>query len=100
MLKEYIESHMEWSQATFGSGRHTEGLCKHIEKELQEIREAPLDLEEWVDVMILAIDGAWRAGYSTEQIIDGLQRKQRINANRLWPRVFSEYEPIEHIREV
>lgn len=57
-LEEYIEDQKEWSWATFGSGYRTEGVLKHIESELMEIREAPKDVTEWCDVVILALDGA------------------------------------------
>lgn len=99
-ITDYIQDHIAWSKQTFGPGRHTLGLCKHIEKELDEIRQAPLELEEWIDVMILAIDGAWRAGYSPLAIENALQVKQQINKNRLWGPVVSEDEPVEHVRSL
>lgn len=54
------ERAMEWSEKTFGPGMRTEGITAHIRKELLEIEEDPNSLEEWIDVMILAFDGAWR----------------------------------------
>jgi hypothetical protein len=41
------------------------GSCiKHIKKELDdEIAHDPLDLGEWIDVIILGLDGAWRTGH-------------------------------------
>jgi hypothetical protein len=72
----------------------------HVRKELKEILADPTDLEEWVDVLILAFDGAWRAGWSPQQIIDGIRDKQLANESRSWPdwRQFSEDEAIEHVR--
>lgn len=95
----YIERHRVWSLNTFGTGRKTEGIVKHIAKELDEIRAEPTNLEEWVDVMILALDGAWRAGYSAEEILNVLIYKQQINFNRQWPEISTEDEPTEHIKE-
>mgnify|MGYP001569425122 CR=1 FL=1 len=95
---EYILRHIEWSTKTFGPGRYTESILKHIAKELEEIRLLPIDLEEWVDVMILALDGAWRAGWSPTQIIQGLTEKQEKNIRRQWPAPVSEDEPIEHMK--
>lgn len=91
---------MDWSRRTFGEGRKTLGLIKHIEKELEEIRAEPRDLEEWCDVMILGIDGAWRAGFTAEQIAWALEHKQAKNMAREWPQNVPEDEPIEHKREV
>lgn len=60
------ESHLagqrRWSEATFGPGPRTLGITAHIRKELQEIEDDPTDLTEWIDVAILALDGAWRTG--------------------------------------
>lgn len=93
----------QWSDRTFGEGRRTEGVCKHIEKELEEIRQAPDDVSEWVDVMILAIDGATRAGYSGQQVIQAYHAKILANVNRQWPEPpeggFPEDQAVEHVRE-
>jgi hypothetical protein len=66
-LKDYLLRQKDWSERAFGEGRRTEGICKHIEKELAEIRAYPEDIMEWVDVAILALDGAWRAGYTPDE---------------------------------
>ena len=96
-FEDYINLQREWSERTFGDGRRTVGLCRHIEKELNEIKRSPDDLFEWIDVVILAIDGAWRAGYSPEQIIEALLEKQQVNFERRWPAPQAQYEPTEHI---
>ena len=56
----HLEGQYLWSQRTFGPGGRTLGVCDHIQKELAEIAEAPTDVMEWVDVIILALDGALR----------------------------------------
>lgn len=100
-FEEYILDHIEWSQATFGPGARTEGLLKHIRKELEEIEREPFDVEEWVDLIILAIDGAWRSGHGATDIVGTLQAKQEKNRRRRWPdwRAVGEDQPIEHIRD-
>lgn len=95
LMLRYIERQIEWSQKTFGHSVRTEGICKHIESELAEIRAKPNDLMEWVDVIILAIDGAWRAGYDAEQILDAMDDKQDINFKREW-KVGNDDEPVHH----
>ena len=95
MILEYLQRHKSWSLSTFGEGQRTEGLCKHIAKELEEIRQSPNDLMEWVDVIILAFDGAWRAGYSPSQIVIALVEKQAINFERKWKLTDAD-EPVEH----
>lgn len=97
MLREYIHRHKDWSLSTFGDGQQTEKLCNHIEKELAEIRQSPNDLLEWVDIIILAIDGAWRAGYSPVEIINALIQKQAINFERKWV-LGKDNQPNEHQR--
>ncbi len=96
-LAEYIRLQNKWSEHVFGEGRRTEGLCRHIALELEEIRAAPSDLEEWIDVIILALDGAWRTGAPAEAIIEGLRAKQGTNFTRRWPANPSPDEPTEHM---
>jgi hypothetical protein len=98
-LIEYIKTQQRWSTKTFGEGRRTEGVVKHIEKELAEIRAKPTDIMEWIDVLILALDGAWRAGFTPEIITQALSPKQAININRKWPAPTSEDQPVEHVRD-
>lgn len=100
-LAQIINRQRHFSLKTFGPGPRTEGLIDHIEKELKEIAAAPHDLKEWVDVMILAMDGAWRAGYTPEEIVAALCDKQSVNEGRQWPdwRTADKDKAIEHVRE-
>lgn len=99
-LTDHIMKQREFSLRTFGPGTRTKGVLAHIRKELIEIEASPEDLEEWVDVILLAIDGAWRAGYSPMAIANGILHKQTINEARLWPdwRTSDPNGPIEHKR--
>lgn len=89
-----------WSEETFGPGARTKGVIDHIRKELKEIEADPSDVEEWIDVVILALDGAWRAGFTPLQIIAALETKQSRNESRNWPdwRTASPDQAIEHVR--
>lgn len=91
----------EFSERTFGPGARTKGVIDHIRKELIEIETDPTDISEWIDVTILALDGAWRAGYQPQQIIDALVAKQTKNEARVWPdwRTLSADVAIEHDRQ-
>lgn len=96
-----IYNQREFSARTFGPGERTKGVINHIKKELKEIKADPTDLEEWVDVLILAIDGAWRTGYSPKDIIQAYKNKMKKNMEREWPdwRTADPNKAIEHIRE-
>lgn len=98
-FEELIDRQIEWSAKTFGSGRKTEPLCRHIEKELAEIRKYPEDLLEWVDVAMLAIDGAWRSGYTSDEIAAAFVVKLRVNMERKWNLPSDPNAPIEHVRD-
>lgn len=89
-----------WSQTAFGPGLRTESVLQHITKELNEIRQDPDDLEEWIDVILLAINGASRTGAGGKEIISMLKRKIRKNCVRKWPdwRDVDPDQPIEHIK--
>ncbi len=97
---DHLTRQMLWSRATFGPGRRTAGVIAHIRKELLEVEADPTDLREWVDVIILAFDGAWRSGHHPEQIIAAVKEKQALNEARSWPdwRECSEDQVIEHDR--
>lgn len=99
-LVEHLHRARAFSEKTFGPGARAEGIVAHICKELDEIIAEPTDLEEWIDVMILAMDGAWRAGYEPEEIVAALVAKQNKNESRTWPdwRKFADDQPIEHDR--
>ena len=97
-IRAYIARQKDWSLKVFGPGPRTEGILKHIDKEQEEVRERPDALEEWVDLAILALDGAWRAGYTPTQVAEALESKQRENFRRKYPPPGPQDEPIEHIR--
>lgn len=98
ILETYLERQREWSRKVFGSGKRTLGLLQHIEKEIVEVKQNPEDVMEWVDIIILALDGAWRAGYTPEQVVKSLSKKQAINFARTWPTPISEDKAVEHVR--
>lgn len=97
----HIKRQRAWSDKTFGPGERHAGVVDHIRKELKEIEQDPKDLAEWVDVIILAIDGATRMGHSAEAIVSALQAKQVKNESRKWPdwRTMDPNKAIEHVRE-
>lgn len=117
-LKAYLQRQRVFSWETFGPpdrvsnkddvGRRSDavyyghGCVEHIKKELAEIASCHgKDVEEWIDVIILAFDGALRSGYDPQMIIDALAYKAEKNRNRTWPdwRTTEPGQPIEHIRE-
>lgn len=99
-----LEFQRKWSDDTFGKGARTTGVLKHIEKEIQEVRESPDDVFEWVDLIILAIDGATRRGISPKALIRAYHAKMIENVLRDWPEPppggFPEDVAVEHVREV
>ena len=96
----YLYDQWAWSERTFGAGKRTLGIISHIRKELEEIVDQPDDLSEWVDVMILAMDGYWRHGGLPQDLMGHLIAKQRKNFARTWPKQTSENEAIEHDRRL
>jgi hypothetical protein len=99
-FEEYYARQIEWSLATFGPSQRTKGVLNHIRKECDEAENDPTDLCEWIDIMILAMDGYWRHGGTPETLMQDLFVKQRVNMNRKWPPPGPEDETVEHIRFV
>ena len=99
--EEVIEQFKEWNFNTYGPGERLTGTIEHIKKELEEIEKEPHDLVEWVDVIMLAMNGALRHGHEPQAIIDAFFKKFEINKKRKWKdwREVPEGEPITHIKE-
>lgn len=98
-FRAHLERQRQFSERTFGPSARTKGVADHIRKELAEVEATP-DIAEWIDVVILALDGAWRSGATPDQIIAALAAKQAKNEARQWPdwRTMSEDKAIEHVR--
>lgn len=111
-LKQHLIRQMAFSHATFGPGRRTNGVVDHIRKELKEVLDADGDSYEWVDVVILALDGLTRQlAYSgehranpdlvAENAVAMILGKQARNEARSWPdwRTADREKAIEHIKD-
>lgn len=112
-LKQHLVRQIAFSRSTFGPFERTNGVCDHITKELVEVRTGyrpEYRAEEWIDVVILGLDGLWRAlsmAYpclTDEEIaakmVVMLDLKQTKNEGRKWPdwRTASPDKAIEHDR--
>jgi hypothetical protein len=100
-LVAHLTRQIKFSGATFGPGARTAGVCDHIRKELVEVEESGGSLAEWIDVVILALDGAWRSGATPQAIVEALLAKQSKNEGRVWPdwRLAEPGKAIEHVRD-
>ena len=111
-LPKFLRRAIAFSRATFGPGARTEGVIKHIRKELEEIENAQDPQErakEWVDIIVLGFYGLWRELHYNHRVpwfklaidMTALWRmKQDKNEQRDWPdwRGNDGTTPIEHIR--
>lgn len=100
-LEEFLDTCRIFSRDTFGPGARFKAVTEHIRKEVNEVEADPYDLKEWCDVIILAFDGAMRAGYSPKEIVDAWIKKHNENTSRKWPdwRTAPTDKPIEHVRD-
>lgn len=113
-LKQHLLRQMAFSHATFGPGARREGVVDHIKQELQEV----LDCEEheaapeWVDVVLLGLDGltrelAFQCGDDTREHAEDVVEmacqyicaKQNKNESRVWPdwRTIDKNKAIGHV---
>jgi hypothetical protein len=98
-LTKYLADHVDWSKKTFGEGNNITGLCNHITKELEEIKQSPGDVIEYADVFILLLDLLWRNNHTAAEFIEALQQKQQINFQRKWHiENFQTGKPVEHVK--
>src|SRR6185369_12898305 len=77
----FFNEKMRWSRETFGRTLPWAGIIKHLRKEIDEAEKEPLCLSEWIDIVLVAIDGAGRAGYDgaafAAALVDKLQTNRR-----------------------
>jgi hypothetical protein len=101
-LLTWLTRQRDFSRRAFGPGTRQAGILDHIRTELVEVEAAaPADvLGEWTDLVILALDGAWRSGATPEQIAAALTAKLARNEQRTWPdwRTAPTDRAIEHDR--
>lgn len=100
-LTAHLKRQREFSLRTFGPGPRTKGVLDHLQKELAEVALDPSDITEWIDLVLLALDGAWRnTGLEPAEIAAALEAKQTKNESRAWPdwRTMSPDKAIEHDR--
>jgi hypothetical protein len=97
---EFLEKKNQWSVQTFGEGQRTVGILSHIRHELIEIEKDPADILEWIDVIFLALDGAFREGHTAEEIVKAMLKKHEINTNRSWPAPPNPDQPSFHNKTI
>ncbi len=122
-FKQHLIRQIVFSKSTFGPGTRQKGVLDHIRKELVEVEKSNGSPAEWVDVVILALDGLTRElrangmhiqpglGQLSGHYIDNVEKvaamacalieqKQSRNEDRNWPdwRTMSENKAIEHDR--
>lgn len=110
---QHLHRQAVFSKTTFGPGARTEGVLDHISKEIEEVKTASAGEEriyEWVDIVILGLDGLLRDIANTypgcdykvvaEIAVDFIKDKQLKNEMRDWPdwRKSDPNKAIEHVR--
>jgi hypothetical protein len=73
MLLDYLHAHNEWSARTFGTDQRTTSIITHIRNEIVEVRNTPHDLIEYIDIVILAFDGAFVTNHQPTHVVHALQ---------------------------
>lgn len=99
-FEKHLIRQREFSVKAFGPDRSVLGVIDHIEREIDEVRDNPGDVTEWIDIVLLACDGAMRSGHSPATVSAALNEKLTINENRDWPdwRMADQDKAIEHIK--
>ena len=69
---------------TVFSGGTARAKALHLAEEAKEAAADPADIIEWADCMILLLDGARKAGFTTHDLYQAVLRKMDINYKRKW----------------
>lgn len=110
-LREHLMRQMAFSHQAFGPGERTHGILDHMRKEMKEVADANGEASEWVDLVLLSLDGLTRRlAYVNGERGDPfrvaetacrmIQAQQSRNEARTWPdwRTIPKNKAIEHIR--
>lgn len=84
-LNGILERQHVFSLKTFGPDYTPEQAIDHISDELKEVTRDKTDIFEWIDIALIALDGAMRCGYSPNEVRKTLIKKISINEKRSWP---------------
>jgi hypothetical protein len=98
-LEQHLLRSMAHSHATFGPGTRTKGVIDHIKKEIVEVENGNGDASEWIDLVILSLDGLTRElKYRNQEagiielndivapwVTEMLRQKTAKNELRVWP---------------
>jgi len=89
-----------WSTTQFGESVDLPRILNHITEATGDVEKEPARLHNWIDIVLLAMDGAWRAGHSPKEVVQAIQDVQVRNIMRDWqnPGDLPIGEPIKHIR--
>ena len=83
-LIELFYDHVNWSLKTFGVDKTSIACLNHMEKEVQEAKQSPHDIMEYVDIALLLFDALARVGFTYDDFKKAIERKIYINKNRKW----------------
>jgi|JRYD01.1.fsa_nt_gb hypothetical protein len=72
-----------FTDKTFGQST-PQAKAHHLAEEAMEAAADPQDILEWADCTILLFDAVRKAGFTTEDLYQGVLRKMEINKNRKW----------------
>ena len=111
-LESFLIRKIIFSDITFGPGARTKGVIDHIRKEITEIEASNGSMEEWVDVVLLALDGLCRSIEFNPNVpisnpvavaslaATAIEEKQTTNELRKWPDWRgNENDAIEHLKD-
>lgn len=111
-LIKHMTRQINFSLETFGPHARQKGVTDHIRKELVEIVDGNNDPGEWVDVVLLGLDGLWRSikeknpGWTVAKVAARatilIAKKQAKNERRSWPdwRTTNPDQAIEHVKGI
>ena len=87
-----------WADSAFGKDRKPESILHHLKKEIDELIQEPMSLEEYADIGILWLNAADKAGYKIDDLYFAMVGKMWVNKTRKWGRA-DENGVIEHLRK-
>lgn len=73
-----------WAATVWGDSRPPDGCITHLQLEARELEDAPYDIKEYADCLILLLNAAGLAGLSTDDLMEAAWRKHEVNMARKW----------------
>lgn len=83
-LQELQDKVGKWADSQWKGKETLDGMIRHLNEEVEHLKENPYDPEAYADVFILFMNIARKAGFDMNEVCLATEAKHTINLAREW----------------